>query len=182
DLSGDPAFGELLGRARETALGAYAHQEVPFERLVEEVRPERDLSRNPLFQVMLVLDEEAAAPPAPAGLDVEPLSLASGASKFDLSLYFVEEEGALRGEAVFATDLFDRATVQRMTSALTELLTAAAADPTTPLGALPLMGPAEERRILRAGVGSAEPAADRPLPVLVGEQASRTPRAVAVDD
>ncbi|MFJ6483325.1 amino acid adenylation domain-containing protein [Streptomyces sp. NPDC091682] len=182
DLSGDPAFDELLDRARETALGAYAHQEVPFERLVEEVRPERDLSRNPLFQVMLVLDEEAAAPPAPAGLDVEPLSLASGASKFDLSLYFVEEEGALRGEAVFATDLFDRATVERMTSALTELLTAAVADPATPLGALPLMGPAEERRILRAGGGSAEPAADRPLPVLVGEQASRTPEAVAVDD
>ncbi|MFE5556455.1 amino acid adenylation domain-containing protein [Streptomyces sp. NPDC056544] len=182
DLSGDPAFGELLDRARETALGAYAHQEVPFERLVEEVRPERDLSRNPLFQVMLVLDEEAAAPPAPPGLDVEPLSLASGASKFDLSLYFVEEEGALRGEAVFATDLFDRATVERMTSALAELLTAAVADPATPLGALPLMGPAEERRILRAGGGSAEPAADRPLPVLVGEQASRTPEAVAVDD
>ncbi|MFK0221132.1 amino acid adenylation domain-containing protein [Streptomyces vinaceus] len=182
DLSGDPAFGELLDRARETALGAYAHQEVPFERLVEEVRPERDLSRNPLFQVMLVLDEEAAAPPAPAGLDVEPLPLASGASKFDLSLYFVEEQGRLRGEAVFATDLFDRSTVERMTSALAELLTAAAADPTTPLGALPLMGPVEERRILRAGVGSVEPAAERPLPVLVGEQASRTPRAVAVDD
>ncbi|MFF5779143.1 amino acid adenylation domain-containing protein [Streptomyces virginiae] len=182
DLSGDPAFGELLDRARETALGAYAHQEVPFERLVEELRPERDLSRNPLFQVMLVLDEEAAVPPAPAGLDVEPLSLASGASKFDLSLYFVEEEGVLRGEAVFATDLFDRATVERMTAALTELLTAAVADPTLPLGALPLMGPAEERRILGEGIGSAEPAADRPLPVLVGEQASRTPEAVAVDD
>ncbi|MFF4445712.1 amino acid adenylation domain-containing protein [Streptomyces sp. NPDC001502] len=182
DLSGDPAFGELLDRARETALGAYAHQEVPFERLVEEVRPERDLSRNPLFQVMLVLDEEAAAPPALPGLDVEPLSLASGASKFDLSLYFVEEEGALRGEAVFATDLFDRESVERMTSALAELLTAAVADPTTPLGALPLMGPAEERRILRAGAGSAGPAAERPLPVLVGEQASCTPEAVAVDD
>ncbi|MFE2163954.1 amino acid adenylation domain-containing protein [Streptomyces sp. NPDC059447] len=182
DLSGDPAFGELVDRARETALGAYAHQEVPFERLVEEVRPERDLSRNPLFQVMLVLDEEAAAPPAPAGLDVEPLSLASGASKFDLSLYFVEEEGVLRGEAVFATDLFDRATVERMTSALTELLTAAVADPSVPLGALPLMGPAEERRILGEGIGSAEPTADRPLPVLVGGQASRTPEAVAVDD
>ncbi|MCX4718319.1 amino acid adenylation domain-containing protein [Streptomyces virginiae] len=182
DLSGDPSFGELLDRARETALGAYAHQEVPFERLVEEVRPERDLSRNPLFQVMLVLDEEAAAPPAPAGLDVEPLSLASGASKFDLSLYFVEEEGVLRGEAVFATDLFDRATVERMTAALTELLTAAVADPTVALGALPLMGRAEERRILGEGIGSAEPAADRPLPVLVGEQASRTPEAVAVDD
>ncbi|MFE2323274.1 amino acid adenylation domain-containing protein [Streptomyces sp. NPDC059385] len=182
DLSGDPAFGELVDRARETALGAYAHQEVPFERLVEEVRPERDLSRNPLFQVMLVLDEEAAAPPAPAGLDVEPLSLASGASKFDLSLYFVEEAGVLRGEAVFATDLFDRATVERMTAALTELLTAAVADPSVPLGALPLMGPAEERRILGEGIGSAEPTADRPLPVLVGEQASRTPEAVAVDD
>ncbi|MFJ7590597.1 amino acid adenylation domain-containing protein [Streptomyces sp. NPDC097617] len=182
DLSGNPGFGELLERARETALGAYAHQEVPFERLVEEVRPERDLSRNPLFQVMLVLDEEASKPPALPGLDVEPLSLASGASKFDLSLYFVEEEGALRGEAVFATDLFDRESVERMTSALAELLSAAVADPSTPLAALPLMGAVEEDRILRAGGGVAEPAADRPLPVLVGEQASRTPRAVAVDD
>ncbi|MFJ9338744.1 amino acid adenylation domain-containing protein [Streptomyces sp. NPDC101733] len=182
DLSGNPGFGELLGRARETALGAYAHQEVPFERLVEEVQPERDLSRNPLFQVMLVLDEEAGAPPAPAGLAVEPLSLASGASKFDLSLYFVEEAGALRGEAVFATDLFDRETVERMTSALTELLTAAVADPTTPLRALPLMGAAEERRIARAGNGVTEPAAERPLHLLVGEQTARTPRATAVDD
>ncbi|MFI0201176.1 MULTISPECIES: non-ribosomal peptide synthetase [Streptomyces] len=182
DLSGDPGFGELLDRARETALGAYAHQEVPFERLVEEVRPERDLSRNPLFQVMLVLDEEAPTPPALPGLDVEPLSLASGASKFDLSLYFVEEQGALRGEAVFATDLFDRASVERMTSALAELLTAAVADPATPLGALPLMGAAEEARLLDTGRGVAEPAAARALPVLVGEQASRTPGAVAVDD
>ncbi|MFJ8565687.1 amino acid adenylation domain-containing protein [Streptomyces sp. NPDC093514] len=182
DLSGDPGFGELLDRARETALGAYAHQEVPFERLVEEVRPERDLSRNPLFQVMLVLDEEASKPPALPGLDVEPLSLASGASKFDLSLYFVEDQGALRGEAVFATDLFDRASVERMTSALAELLTAAVADPATPLGALPLISAAEEARLLDAGRGVAEPAADRALPVLVGEQASRTPGAVAVDD
>ncbi|WP_405527574.1 amino acid adenylation domain-containing protein [Streptomyces avidinii] len=182
DLSGDPGFGELLGRARETALGAYAHQEVPFERLVEEVRPERDPSRNPLFQVMLVLDEEAAKPPALPGLAVEPLSLASGASKFDLSLYFVEEEGVLRGEAVFATDLFDRESVERMTSALTELLTAAVADPATPLAALPLMGAAEERRILRAAGGVAEEAAGRALPVLVAEQVSRTPGAVAVED
>ncbi|MFI5761879.1 amino acid adenylation domain-containing protein [Streptomyces sp. NPDC051563] len=188
DLSGDPGFGELLDRARETALGAYAHQEVPFERLVEEVRPERDLSRNPLFQVMLVLDEEASKPPALPGLDLEPLSLASGASKFDLSLYFVEEQGALRGEAVFATDLFDRASVARMTSALAALLAAAVADPATPLGALPLMDAAAEARVLEAGGGAAGPAAVRALPalpalpVLVGEQALRTPGAVAVDD
>ncbi|GGZ64689.1 hypothetical protein GCM10010371_25440 [Streptomyces subrutilus] len=182
DLSGNPGFGELLGRARETALGAYAHQEVPFERLVEEVQPDRDLSRNPLFQVMLVLDEEAAPPPALPGLDAAPLSLASGASKFDLSLYFVEEDGGLHGEAVFATDLFDRETVGRMTSALVELLAAAVADPSLPLGSLPLMDAAEERRVLGAGTGVAEPAADRPLHELVGERAARAPLAVAVDD
>ncbi|MGI5447870.1 amino acid adenylation domain-containing protein [Streptomyces sp. CA-243310] len=182
DLSGNPGFGELLGRARETALGAYAHQDVPFERLVEEVQPERDPSRNPLFQVMLVLDEEAAAPTPLPGLDVEPLTVSSGASKFDLSLYFVEEEGALHGEAVFATDLFDRDTVEGMTSALVELLGAAVADPGTPLDSLPLMDAARERRLLLAGNGVREPAADRPLHALVAEQAARTPRALAVDD
>ncbi|MFC6982340.1 amino acid adenylation domain-containing protein [Streptomyces cirratus] len=182
DLSGDPAFAALIGRARETCLEAYAHQDVPFERLVEELHPQRDLSRNPLFQVMLVLNEEAAAPPALPGLAAEPVALASGASKFDLSLYFSEENGQLHGEAVFATDLYDRETIARMTGSLLELLAAAADAPDAPVGSLPLLGPAEEQRVLHRWNGTAEAGADRPLHELVGEQAARTPGAIAVDD
>ncbi|MGW7193871.1 non-ribosomal peptide synthetase, partial [Streptomyces sp. NPDC054838] len=182
DLSGDPGFATLIGRARETCLGAYAHQDVPFERLVEEVHPQRDLSRNPLFQVMLVLNEEAAAPPALPGLAAEPVALASGASKFDLSLYFSEEDGQLHGEAVFATDLYDRETIARMTAALLELLAAAADAPDAPVGSLALLGAAEEQRVLHGWNDTAEAGADRPLHELVGEQAARTPAAVAVED
>ncbi|MFC5955326.1 amino acid adenylation domain-containing protein [Streptomyces pratens] len=183
DLSDDPAFGELVARARDTALEAYAHQEVPFERLVEELRPERDLSRNPLFQVMLVLNEETRPPLLPAGLAAEPVELDSSASKFDLSLYFSEEDGELRGEAVFATDLFGRATVARMTGALLELLSAVVAAPDTRVGALPLLaaGGAEEA-VAGQWNATAEPVPDRPLHVRIGEQAARTPRAAAVDD
>ncbi|WP_329200686.1 MULTISPECIES: non-ribosomal peptide synthetase [unclassified Streptomyces] len=182
DLSGDPAFTTLIGRVRETCLEAYARQDVPFERLVEEVHPQRDLSRNPLFQVMLVLNEEAAAAPALPGLAAEPLALASGASKFDLSLYFSEEDGELHGEAVFATDLYDRQTVARMTDALLELLARAADAPDAPVGSLALLGAAEEQRVLHEWNDTAEAGADRPLHELVGEQAARTPGAVAVDD
>ncbi|MFI9063943.1 amino acid adenylation domain-containing protein [Streptomyces sp. NPDC053429] len=182
DLCGDPAFATLIGRARETCLEAYAHQDVPFERLVEEVHPQRDLSRNPLFQVMLVLNEEAAAPPALPGLAAEPVALASGASKFDLSLYFAEEDGELHGEAVFATDLYDRQTIDRMTGALLELLASAVDAPDVPVGSLALLGAAEEQQVLHRWNDTSEAVPDRPLHELVGEQAARTPGAVAVDD
>ncbi|MFE7777026.1 amino acid adenylation domain-containing protein [Streptomyces sp. NPDC057445] len=182
DLSDDPGFGELVARARSTALGAYAHQDVPFERLVEELQPERDLSRNPLFQVMLVLDEETSAPPLPTGLTAEPVGLASGAAKFDLSLYFSEEQGELTGQAVYATDLFERDTVLRMTDALTRLLSAAVAEPDRAVSSLELLGSDETHRVLHAWNDTAEPLPRKALHHLVAEQASRTPGAVAVDD
>ncbi|MFF3847788.1 amino acid adenylation domain-containing protein [Streptomyces sp. NPDC002328] len=182
DLSDDPAFADLVARARDTALEAYAHQEVPFERLVEELRPERDLSRNPLFQVMLVLNEEPAPPRLPAGITAEPLELDSSASKFDLSLYFTEEEGELRGEAVFATDLFGRPSVARLTAALLELLSAAAAAPDTRVGSLALLPGGREQEFAARWNDTAQPVPEAPLHERVGEQAARTPDAVAVDD
>ncbi|WP_055527375.1 amino acid adenylation domain-containing protein [Streptomyces graminilatus] len=182
DLSDDPAFADLVARARDTALEAYAHQEVPFERLVEELRPERDLSRNPLFQVMLVLNEEPDAPRLPAGLTAEPLELAGGASKFDLSLYFTQEAGELRGEAVFATDLFGRQSVARLTAALLELLSAAVEAPGTRVAALPLLPAGRETEFAARWNATAEQVPDAPLHERVGEQAARTPDAVAVDD
>ncbi|MFE8938095.1 amino acid adenylation domain-containing protein [Streptomyces sp. NPDC007872] len=182
DLSDDPAFADLVSRARDTALEAYAHQEVPFERLVEELRPERDLSRNPLFQVMLVLNEEPVSPRLPAGLDAEALELDSSASKFDLSLYFTEEAGELRGEAVFATDLFERPSVARLAAALLELLSAAVTAPGTRVGALPLLPAGREAEAAARWNDTAEPVPDAPLHVRIGEQAVRTPHATAVDD
>ncbi|MEU0677204.1 amino acid adenylation domain-containing protein [Streptomyces sp. NPDC006172] len=182
DLSDDPAFADLVARARDTALEAYAHQEVPFERLVEELRPERDLSRNPLFQVMLVLNEEPTPPLLPAGLTVEPLELDSSASKFDLSLYFTEEEGELRGEAVFSTDLFGRPSVARLTAALLELLSAAVAAPDTRVASLPLLAAGREREFAGRWNDTAVSVPDSPLHERVGEQAARTPDLVAVDD
>ncbi|MER5374850.1 amino acid adenylation domain-containing protein [Streptomyces sp. NPDC002553] len=182
DLSDDPAFADLVARARDTALEAYAHQEVPFERLVEELRPERDLSRNPLFQVMLVLNEEPEPPRLPAGLTAEPLELDSSASKFDLSLYFTEEAGELHGEAVFATDLFGRPSVARLTAALLELLSAAVAAPDTRVASLPLLAAGREREFAGRWNDTAEQVPDAPLHERVGEQAARTPEAVAVDD
>ncbi|MEV7615516.1 amino acid adenylation domain-containing protein [Streptomyces sp. NPDC089799] len=183
DLSDDPAFAGLLARARSTALDAYAHQDVPFDQVVEAVSPERDLGRNPLFQVMLVVNEAVdGAVAAPPGLIAEPVPLPSGASKFDLSLYFAEVDGALHGEAVFASDLFDASTVARMAEALVTLLGAAVAAPDTPVGALPLLPAETERELPARWNDTAREVPAVPLHVLVGRQAARTPGAVATDD
>ncbi|MEW2624086.1 amino acid adenylation domain-containing protein [Streptomyces sp. NPDC048106] len=185
DLSGDPGFTELLDRARETALGAYAHQDVPFERLVEELRPERDLSRNPLFQAMLVLNEQAVRSVEVPGLHVEPVELANGGAKFDLTLYLSENAsgGGLDGQLVYATDLFDRATGERLLAALTRLLASAAADPTRPVSELALLDETARDQLVLEWNDTAT--ARRPAGTLhraIAEQTARTPKAVALVD
>ena len=114
DLSGDPGFVELLGRVRETTLGAYAHQDVPFEKLVEVLNPERDMSYSPLFQVMFVLQNMPSAAVELPGLRLSPVASIAGASMFDLTLYMWEEEKGLSGNVEYNTDLFDAATIERM--------------------------------------------------------------------
>src|SRR4029077_3713013 len=94
DLAGDPSFRALLGQVRESALSAYAHQDLPFERLVEELRPERELSRNPLVQVVFSLDPVEGGELAP-GLEQEPLRVTTHTGKFDLSLFLEQEGGVL---------------------------------------------------------------------------------------
>ncbi|MFD5432637.1 amino acid adenylation domain-containing protein [Kitasatospora sp. NPDC127067] len=184
DTSGNPSFAELLGRARETALGAYAHQDVPFERLVEELRPARSLARHPLFQIMLVLQSNERAEPATAGLHVEPLAAGNGSAKFDLSL-IAEESFGPDGEPAgidcaldFATDLFDRETVEAVAVRLGRLLAAVAARPELPIGRIELLS-AEERAALPAA-GAALPAELPLLPAAFAAQAARTPEAVAL--
>ena len=124
DLSGNPTFRELLGRVREVALGAYAHQDLPFEKLVEELQPERSLSHTPLFQVffnMLNLQDNRIELP---GLAVEVLSSPEVESKFDLTLYVREQHESIQFDLVYNADLFGRARMVEMLAQLNHLLVA----------------------------------------------------------
>ncbi|HOR01629.1 MAG TPA: condensation domain-containing protein, partial [Anaerolineae bacterium] len=114
DLSGDPSFRELLRRVREVALGAYAHQDVPFDMVVDALQPERDLSRTPLFQVMLTLQNTAPQAPELPGLALSPEPAFGGAAKFDLTLTLAEAAEELRGTLEYCTDLYDAATIERL--------------------------------------------------------------------
>jgi amino acid adenylation domain-containing protein len=149
DLSGDPTFQELLGRVRAVTLGAYAHQGLPFERLVEELQPERDLSHNPLFQVMFALqDVLMVSAPALTGLSVSLLEPDSGAAKFDLTL-FVEETGQrLRGLLEYNTDLFSATTITRLAGHFQSLLRGIVVHAKWKISELPLLTEAEHHRLL----------------------------------
>ena len=181
DLSGDPTFRQLLGRVRETALGAYAHQELPFERLVEELQPERDLSRNPIFQVMFAVQNTLRVPLDLPALSVSRLPVKRGTSKFDLAMVVREDAGALRGVVTYSTDLFDAATMERLVGHYTELLTAVALDPAQPLSALPILTEVEqERLLLEWNATDREYPRDRCVQELFEQQVARSPEATAV--
>ena len=137
DLAGDPTFRELLHRARETALGAYAHPDLPFERLVEELDLARDKSRSPLVQVMLLVQAAAGEPLRFAGLSAEPLEVHTATSQFDLAVAATGGPQGITLEAEYSTDLFDDSTVEAMLAHLSALLGAVAADPELRLSALP---------------------------------------------
>jgi amino acid adenylation domain-containing protein len=137
DLGGDPAFRELLHRAREAALGAYAHPDVPFERLVEELDVARDKSRSPLFQVMLSVQEAAGEPLRFGDLSAEPVEVHSATSQFDLTLFLDDQPGGLLLLAEYSTDLFEAETVERLLAHLSSLLGAVVADPGLRLSGLP---------------------------------------------
>ncbi|RSS75552.1 non-ribosomal peptide synthetase, partial [Streptomyces sp. WAC06614] len=129
DLSGDPTFRELLGRVRETDLAAYANQDVPFERLVEVLNPERSMARHPLFQVMLAFQNTGEATLDLGGLTIAPEDIAFDAAKFDLTFQLAEGESGLEGSVEYAVDLFDRVTVESLAGRLVAVLEAVAADP-----------------------------------------------------
>jgi amino acid adenylation domain-containing protein len=114
DLSGDPTFRELLARVRETALGAYAHQDMPFEKLVEELRPERSLSRNPLFQVAFTLDQIPAHEATLSGLVMSPVESDKGMTQFDMVLHLAEAQGVVAGTLQYQTGLFREQTMRRL--------------------------------------------------------------------
>ncbi|MBM7440673.1 non-ribosomal peptide synthetase [Streptomyces sp. HB132] len=184
DLSGHPTFRELLVRVREFDLAAYAHQDVPFERLVESVNPVRARNHHPLFQTMLVLQNQETDRPDLPALTVEDRLVHNGLSKFDLTFAFTEERaaGGLGAGIEYATALFDRATVETLATRLVRLLEQVAADPGLPLAGYGLMTPDEQARVTRWGTGLGLPAdtADATLPARFAARARRTPGAVAV--
>ncbi len=149
DLSDDPSVRELLLRVREVALGAYAHQDIPFERLVEELQPERGLGYNPLFQVMLALQNAPAKPLTLPGLELQLVLSQSETSKFDLSLELWEGPEGLNGMMEYSTDLFNAGTIRRMLNHYRQLLTAMVEQPEQRLSALSMLT-ADEREQLRA--------------------------------
>ncbi|MFQ6142325.1 non-ribosomal peptide synthase/polyketide synthase [Streptomyces seoulensis] len=176
-------FGAFLTDVRHTVLDAFAHQDVPFERVVDEVRPARDTSRSPLFQVMVVLQNTPGAGLDLPGLEVTDLEPDSEHAAFDLTLEFAETpSGTLHGLITYSTDLFDAATAERMADQLATLLAAVADDPDRPLGALPLTGPDETKALLEQGVGAFRPVPEATLADLFQRQAARTPDAVALAD
>ncbi|MFB7778620.1 amino acid adenylation domain-containing protein [Streptomyces bauhiniae] len=182
DLSGRPTFTELLARVRASALDAYAHADVPFERVVEELAPERDLSRNPLFQVLFELraakDEAAFTLP---GLRVEQLAVSWPAAKFDLTVSVQPlADGALRCGFEYATALFDRDTVRGMAAHYGRLLTAVVAEPDLPLDRIEALDAAERRTLVHGPHDTTVEPPARCLPELISEQAARTPDAPAV--
>ncbi|HEX2224251.1 MAG TPA: amino acid adenylation domain-containing protein [Thermoanaerobaculia bacterium] len=158
DLSGDPPFRELLGRLRETVLGAFAHQDLPFEKLVEELQPARDASRPPLVQVMLVL-QSTSWPRLPAGgLEIEPVRFPAETAKLDLTLTLDDGTDDWVGSVQAATDLFERVTVQRFTGHLRAFLAAAVADPGRRLSDLPMLSEPERHQLTVEEARSAGPA------------------------
>ncbi len=180
DLAEDPSFADLLSRVRDTVLDAAAHQRLPFERLVEELAPARDLSRTPLFQVMFLLHQAPFAPAALPGLAVQPVELATRTAKVDLTLDLTERDGGFSGSLEFNTDLFDAATASRLAEHYLLLLTAAAARPEAPLSELAPLGE-RDREVLAAVNATAAPLPqDATVHRLIAAQAARTPHAEAV--
>ncbi|MGW1893342.1 non-ribosomal peptide synthase/polyketide synthase [Streptomyces sp. NPDC002004] len=176
-------FPEFLAEVRETVLDALAHQDAPFEQVVDEVQPVRDTSRTPLFQVMVVLQNTPKGDLDLPGLHVTDIEPDLQHSAFDLTLEFAESDsGALQGLLTYPTDLFDPATAERMAGQLRTLLTAIAEDPQRPLGALPLASDEELQALLEQGRGTARPVPAATLPELFERQAARTPDAVALVD
>ncbi|MYT31413.1 MULTISPECIES: AMP-binding protein, partial [unclassified Streptomyces] len=177
----DLPFPEFLARVRETVLAAFAHQDVPFERVVDEVQPARDTSRTPLFQAMVVLQNAPGATLDLPGLQIDDIEPDTHHAGFDLTLEFAEHDsGALHGLLTYNTDLFEAATAERIADQLSTLLTALADDPQRPLGALPLAPREELRRLLADGRGTDRPVPPATLGELFRRQAARTPDAVAL--
>ncbi len=181
DLSGRPTFKELLQRVRNVALGAYAHQDLPFEKLVDAIQPQRDLSHSPLFQVMFVIQNVPSQPTNVAGVTISPVENHSGTSKFDMTMFMLEEGNNLAGALEYNTDLFDAATIDRMLRHFENLLAQVVAAPESRIDEIPLLTATErERAISEWNATRVDYPRQQLVHRLIEKQARRTPYAPAV--
>jgi amino acid adenylation domain-containing protein/non-ribosomal peptide synthase protein (TIGR01720 family) len=178
ELSDDLTFTELVARIKETCLGAYAHQDMPFERLVQELEPERDMSRSPLFQVVFTLQNAPREAMALSGVRLRRQPVAGATAKFDLDMTVSEDAAGLTFALEYATDLFDGPTIERMLAHLGTLLRSVVETPGKRLWELPLL-PSEERQKLLAAASRTFPV-DAPVHAIFERQVDRTPDAPAV--
>jgi amino acid adenylation domain-containing protein len=181
DLSGSPTFLELLRRVRTVALEAYAHQDMPFEQLVEQLQPDRSTSRHPLFQVMFQLGNAPMGDASLPGLTLQAVETERATTQFDLSIDIAEGEDGLLAVAEYSTDLFDAATVERVLGHFRNVLERVAENPGESIARVPLLSEAERKQLLARWSGAdVRRPADKCLHELFAEQAAREPEAVAV--
>ena len=182
DLSGNLTFTEHLARVREACVGAYANQDVPFERLVKELEPERDIARNPIFQTLFTFQSIPSMDFLPQSLRMEPVEVDSTTSKFDLTLSIVERDKQLFGSWEYSTDLFDASTIERLAGHFEVLIDSILRHPEHPISALLFFRDEERQRIL---VSWNETEASYPkdcgIPELFAAQAQRTPDGIALE-
>jgi natural product biosynthesis luciferase-like monooxygenase protein/amino acid adenylation domain-containing protein len=181
DLSGSPDFRSLLRRVREGALGAFANQDVPFDRVVDALRLGRDPSRSPLFQVLFILQNTPFPHLHLPGLDFDPVDVDPGAAKFDLTLSMIAESDGFKGQFEYNTDLFDEDSIDRMVGHLLTLLEGVVASPDVAVGLLPILEEAErDRMLLQWNDTSREVGEPATLHGMVEAQVDRTPDREAV--
>ncbi|HYX25648.1 MAG TPA: amino acid adenylation domain-containing protein [Thermoanaerobaculia bacterium] len=181
DLSGPPSFEELLGRVRTAALAAFAHQDLPFEKVVFELQPERNLATSPLFQVMFMMQNAPAGSLSLPGLTLKPVGAAEvGVAKFDLTLSMAESPAGLGGSLEYNTDLFDRSTIDRLLGHFRALLGAVVAAPGRSLAELELLPAAERDQLLVEWNRTGREVPSGCVHDWIAAQAARTPETVAV--
>ncbi|POX64492.1 hypothetical protein C3492_05520 [Streptomyces sp. Ru62] len=182
DVSGDPSFREVLGRVREVDLGAFEHQDVPFEKLVEVLNPARSVARHPLFQVLVQMEDAGGAGGLDlVGVEAVPERCGPVASKFDLSVcFFRETEEGLTVSLEYAADLFDRSTAERILGCLLRVLESVAADPDVRVGELEVLSAGERRRLLEDWNGTVSAVPEGSLPEVFAARVASVPDAVAV--
>jgi amino acid adenylation domain-containing protein len=181
DLSGNPTFAETIRRVREMCLGALSHQELPFEKLVEEMHPDRNLGQNPLFQVSFAFQNTPRFPLRMSGMTVDELEVEAGIARFDLHLFMKEIDGHLEGYCDYDTNLFNADTIERMVDHFQTLLESIVVDPNQRISDLPLLSVVEKRQLLlQGGDTKTEYPKDSCIHHLFERQVEKTPAAVAL--
>ena len=182
DLSGNPSFCEFLKRVRETALGAYAHQDLPFEKIVDALNVQRDMSHSPLFQVMFALQNTPSqVSPVESEIRISPVEAHSGTAKFDLTLFMLEEGETMSGAVEFNTDLFDEITIVRMMNHFKKIVEGIVSDPQQQIAAIPMVTKKELEKVLVDWNGKrVTPLIQKNIKQIFEEQAVQVPNNIAL--